>query len=575
MMVPDIPWERVSAVAFAVLIAVGGLGAASVVGGVGAASAAAPTAAEDGAGRTLAEGQDLHLEVDVRWSSDRPDRVEYTYTFTAPDSAEFVLLVEAEVGSVAGFTGTGDGTLVYDGSADTHRVTVVQSVERAAETRDWVYSADSGVLVPPPRLSVAWGEGRNATRANPLAREFENVAIDYGAHAGFREWRRLYVGPYTTYETEHGGETITVYRPALADDGAYERAVRSVAATSDRVPMADGPARATFVVFPVGEGENDAVHTYSDSVYVGFAEGGPENSGIVDSDRAVDSYDNTWAHEYVHFQQGFRTGPETRWLREAQAEYLTATAMHAAGCGDGNLRRWLGVSEETADDVLSNGSTWGTDTPYEKGPAVLGQFAARLHAETGGRTTALDVFRELEDEHVRTHDGFVERVNRTVAADSREVSARYLDRYVTTADSPGDGAIDHPPLERASACLAAYRHVTVTETIHRGDSTTTVPSTPPPTETATPVQTPAQTPPTVASTGVSTPTAPSTATPAEQPAAGGGDLGSGTHGTNWLESLWHLLPRLGLRLSVGPGLLLSVVVGRASGGRAERESNRG
>jgi cell division septation protein DedD len=539
-------WLTAAAVSLAVLALVSTLGA---VPAAGATATAAP-------GPHVAGGQGVDIDVTVQWSANRPDRVRYTYTFDAPSTAAFALVIDEHVDAITGFERAGDGRWVYDGTATEHSVTVTQSVETATSENDWVYSADSGVLVSPPRLSVVQETGGDVRETNPLGRAYENVAVDFGDRSGFRAWERIYVGSYTTYTAEHGGETVTIYRPALAADGRYEAAVRSVLATADHVPMSDPPATAEFVVFPDAEASADAVHTYRGSRYAGYAEGTAEDSSIVDAGRPVDDYGNTWAHEYVHFEQEYRGGTETRWLHEAQAEYLTARSMHAAGCGHGDLRGWLSATGRTSGDVLSDPSTWDGPTQYQKGSAVVAAFDTRLHTRTGGRVTMRDVFAAMEDDAVRTHAAFLKRVNRTVGDPAlNEGNARYLARYVTTADFPGEDAIDHPPMERAPSCLADYQHVTVETTSHGGGTTepsppapmSTLSTTSPPTASVTAPPAPAATttpapmataPPTATTTRAPAPA--STATP---PPAPGADTSDGSR--NWLLDLLENVSTLG------------------------------
>lgn len=510
-------WKSFGSIAVAVLLTISVLGFPTAGG-------AATTGSTVSSG--IASEQDVRIDVAIRWDSATPDRVQYTYSFDANSDSEFVLDIDEHIDSLTGFTKNADGNWEYDSSADTHRVTITQSVSESADHHDWVYSAESGVLVAAPHLTVRWDAGGYVDDENPLKEDYANVNIDYGSHSGFREWERIYVGPYTTYATEHDGETYTIYKPKLADDEPYDRAIRSIVATADRTPMSEAHATVDLVAFPDGEGSNPSVYTYSDSDWAGRAGGEPDGEAIVDSDRPVDDYSNTWAHEFVHLQQGYRDGPETDWFREAQAEYLTATSMHAVGCGDGDLDYFIDADSGTHDDVLSEKGTWSTSTPYEKGLATLSDFAAKLHARTDGQTTIDDVFLQMEDTNVETHDALVDTVNETVGdASLNGENARYLDQYVTTSDYPGDDNIDHPPIDRASSCLGNYQHIDVTETTHE-DGTTTTP-TPEPTATATPeptdtaTSTPEQT---------STPQPDATATPTPDGADGGDE---GNFVTDW------------------------------------------
>lgn len=459
-------WRRLWTVTVAALLVVSSFGVLTV-------GETAATTDESGG---IASEENVALDVRVEWDSETPDRVGYVYSFDASADSSFALRIDEELDAVRGFTENADGYWEYDPSADVHRVTVTQSVNESATHHDWVYSADSGVFVGAPHLDVRWVANGDRYEKNPLEADYANVDVGYGNHSGFRVWERIYVGPYTTYATEHDGQTYTVYRPELADDAGYERAVRSLVATADRTPVSEPPATVDIAVFPTGKEFRTTVHTYSGSEWAGRAGGQSEGDAIVESDSQVDSYNNVWAHEFVHLEQGYDDGSETDWLREAQATYHTAASMHAVGCGNGDLEGYLAADSATRDDTLSDPDTWSSShTPYEKGTATLSDFAARLHAQTGGETTVEDVFRTMEDADVDTHAAFVAHVNETVGNQSlNERNANYLDRYVATGDYSDD--VDHPPMDRASSCLANYQHVGVTVTSYDGDGSTPSPT---------------------------------------------------------------------------------------------------
>lgn len=507
--------QTVISIAVAVALTLGPLGVSTV-----GQSAATESVSSSG----IASEQNVQLDVTVHWDSDVPDRVQYVYSFDASSDSEFVLEIDETIDSISGFTQNGNGNWEYDPNADAHRVTITQSVTESASHHDWVYSSDSGAMVGAPHLTIRWNAGGYITEENPLRDDYSNVAVTFDGHSGFREFRRIYVGPYTTYSTTYDGHTYTIYRPALADgsDSAYEGAARLVASTADFMAIDDGLAHAEFVVFPAGESSNDAVHTYSESSWAGMTYSSAPEAIVKDSSH-YDSYSNVWAHEYVHIEQEFADGAETDWLREAHAEYVTAMNTHRVGCGYGDFQSFLEADGSTQDDTLSDRSTWEPATPYEKGLATLADFSARLHAQTDGRLTATDIFATMEDTEVRTHDAFVRKVNETVNDDaSNTKNARYLDRYATTSDYPGDSNIDHPPVDRASSCLANYQHLEVTKTTYDGGSETT----PTPTATATPTPDATATPtPDSTPTPNSTPTPDSTATPTPTPDSGGGGNG--------------------------------------------------
>lgn len=442
-----------------------GDGVARADGPANATTAPAPDSLADEA---LAPSENVSVDVSVRWSNASPDTVAYELTFTGTPSSEFELVVDEDVESVTGFAQDGDGTWEYDADADAHRIVVRQSVAESASNHDWVYSSDSGVLVGPPGVQVRWVDDGVRYTENPLVHDYANVDVSYGNHSGFREYRRIYVGAHTTYSATHNGSTYTVFVPQLADGDDYERIVRSLASHGDYVPVDDGVAHAEFVVFPDGESSNPNVSTYAASASAARTYSGAPES-IVEDDVRWNSYDNPYAHEYTHIEAEWWGKSKNSWLREAQAEYLTAMNMHRVGCSDGDLDGFLRAEAGTRDDVLSDPSTWRPTTPYEKGVAVTSDFSARLARQSGGATTMTDVFAAMEDRTIDTHGDFLDAVNRTVDdARLNEANRRYLDRYVGSSDYPSDVA--RPPVDRAASCLADYQHVEVTKTVHENGS---------------------------------------------------------------------------------------------------------
>lgn len=339
---------------------------------------------------------------------------------------------DARVLETRGFTRRASGEYVWNGEADSPRLTAVVPVSRDRLGVGEV-SVDTGTwaLVRGPTVSARWRyAGAEPTYRETLVVRGAGVATDELAYLGAHEVR--------TRQTRGGSVRLVVPEAAtLASDP--EAVLATLAAADEDLTVGARPDRVTAFAMP-----DDDVTTAADGTAVG-------DSFWVDASQPADwGHHNLWRHEYVHTRQGYATTDRMAWLDEATACYYAHWLGLAAGDTDPDAFA-SAVARDDSRAVLTEPATWESPlVEYTRGCRVLAALDARIHEASGGERGFADVFRRLNDHDGRvTYDVFT-----TATSDvAGEPMGDWLDAHVasdglpTVPDDPRLYASTHPGVD--------------------------------------------------------------------------------------------------------------------------------
>ena len=368
---------------------------------------------------------ELHVEMELSVAPDNTGTITVEATVRNPDdvvllgidSREAVTVLETE-----GFERRG-GEYRWDGRTDrpsfTYHLAVNESTDAflgagvtAADTGEWA-------ILSPPRAPVSYAPGVTRIRHGQTAVvESYTVAGEGVVTDGF-----VYLGPYRSYETWAGDQTIRLVVPlaaAMADDP--RRVLETLTNASREIRIGGRDETVTGLVAP----------STVDWAISGTATG-PRTFWVRDSAR-VRTAGNVWIHEYVHTRESIATGRSMAWLTEALATYYAAEAsLRQRLIGFDEFRSTLEQGTTHTSVRLANRSTWDYESDYQKGALVLGRLDLRIRAASDGDHTLADAIRRLQ-----RHDGTVdaETFARAVANVSSPGVGEAARRYVTTTATP-------------------------------------------------------------------------------------------------------------------------------------------
>lgn len=303
---------------------------------------------------------------------------------------------------------TGTDGLVADGAgyrleAGRDRGTLTATID-LAETRETALGTvgpggpfrvgDGWAFAPSPRFHVRWTAGGDAVRHLRFGEESTDSAVTVAADADVALGERfVFLGPHAVHTRTVDGQVLRVVVPARTEFGVgVDRSEQLLGAVQNQTGTRADGAITAFVL--------------------------PEQvrSGGASSGRDVwvraDAGEVTVAHEFVHASLTLRTTAETRWLREASAEYL---AYRVAGQAESVES--LGETGRGTDATLADPTTWDSwRVPYEHGAATLAELDDRLRNASDGRVTVGGLFGRLSaasrsvDAPSLTHELFVQAV---------------------------------------------------------------------------------------------------------------------------------------------------------------------
>ncbi|MFB6078030.1 MAG: hypothetical protein ABEJ80_03510 [Halarchaeum sp.] len=417
------------AVAAAALVVVAALASGAAVGGAGASSASDITRTVS---LSLTPGTPGEIGVTSRY--DVPDRVT-SLTVTVPETVTVV--------STRGFSRTSDG-YEWDGGTGTPTLSMTSAVNQTyggSRALDGLHATlPAGVAAGSNASAAADGTGYQFVDVGPWAiapiPQFSTRWVYRGADVGIDRRVRVdgegvvgdsmaYLGPSRTYTREANGQTFRLVVPgATSLTESPDAILNALAAASDALRVGNRDPRVTVVAAPTGVGWGPA----------GIEYGGSD--AWVRADRRLDVAADVWVHEYVHTRQDYETARDARWLVEASAEYYAGRLTLDAGrISYRDLRTYLshGTTDQYANAVLADPSTWDGPANYYKGALVASELDRRVRLGSDHAASFDDVFAALNDASGTVSDADV----RAAVADAGGASARDAEaRYVTTRAVP-------------------------------------------------------------------------------------------------------------------------------------------
>lgn len=402
-----------------------------------AATAGAPAAVSTSTGTVATASQsDIVRNLELQLTPDDPGHVRAVVTYDLPDSLTALRVYPddfAALQSADGFTRE-NGHLAWDGSTGSPRLVFRVAVNRTLETtraidgqrgpagpsgsatataaRSGYSFVDTGswAIVPVPQYRTEW-EWRGTGR----------VGLDRRASvagSGATGGEMAYLGEYTAYTASGHDQRLRLVVPTAASMRESPDAVlRALLNASASLRAGARDEEVFFVAAPTGVQWGPA----------GLEYGGSDSWVVADS--RLDSASNVWFHEYVHTRQDYRPTTQTRWTTEAIAEYyaayLTLQQERIRFDAFSDLLQ-RGSTDQYADDVLVDPSTWSAGTPYYKGGLVFGGVDRRTRVATDSRHTAMDVFARMNRDTDRvTAEEFYGMVGEVGGDEVREFAVRY------------------------------------------------------------------------------------------------------------------------------------------------------
>lgn len=236
---------------------------------------------------------------------------------------------------------------------------------------------DGWALATEPYNDVSWTYSGNEIE---LKKE-QSVAVEgYASGNGY-----VFIGEHEVYEAESEDENIKLVVPKVADPASSPQTILSnLIRASNTLNIGAESDTVTAFVFPGHKKKPVAGQATADSFFVG---------GNLDISSSV------WYHEYVHTRQDFGTEKDTRWLREASADYFGHVLQLNLGHIEyGKFHSQMYETRSTG--TLSEPETWTVIrgyslSDYEKGRQALAATNQKLRKSSDGDTTISDVFRRL------------------------------------------------------------------------------------------------------------------------------------------------------------------------------------
>ncbi|MFB6110624.1 MAG: hypothetical protein ABEJ60_07110 [Halodesulfurarchaeum sp.] len=403
-----------------------------LIGSVAVGPVAAGTGGDDPGGASvepLRNGAQIVRTMTLSLTPSVPGSIEARLAFAIPDQVvelKSSIPARATVIEATGFTPDGTGNYTWDGGTPSPSVTVSIAVNRTGASHrsfpgaggaSGLLFADTGdwAVLPVP-TAAAWWTDVGADRPG-----FRSRTVLSGEGVAGR--RMAFLGAHTTSTRRIGDQRVRLVVPAAASMAVDPAAVLdSLSAAGTSLPAS-----------PVTETVLIAAPTSVDWGPSGLA---ARTDAWVRADQSLAVPGNVWIHEFVHLRQDFETTAETRWLREAMAEYNAAQLSFARGRIDfetlsTHLNR--GTRSRYAETVLSRPGTWAPLANYAKGALVYGTLDYRIRQRTDRRYSARHLFEAMNRhpdaiDHAFLHE-HLERIGGT------ELAAAFHG-YVTTASGP-------------------------------------------------------------------------------------------------------------------------------------------
>ena len=360
-----------------------------------------------------------------------PGTVEVTLSYRIPDDvtelevrSRFLSDDDVDVASVDGFDRRSVRRFVWDESTDAPTITLTVGVgtdsfgddDVGVETDDWAFT-----YLPDPYVN--WRYRGDA----PAFETTHTVATEGHATNAFGV-----AGNVSRRTRTAGDANLTLVVPDDARlQSSFEELVELYRVGGRELQAGFSYENATVFVLParVFERRSPVGTAVAHSVWV------------QDEYSAIETVENTPAHEYVHTRMGTFRASTGRWLTEASAEYYGAVLSMNTETGNWtSFRASLEVDRESVrESSLARPRSW-TDAyvPYSKGSRVLAALDAEIRDRTDGEKSFQDVlaYRFEDDAPYGNLDTYEDLGDAVVAVTDDPGMRDWLDRYVAGNEVP-------------------------------------------------------------------------------------------------------------------------------------------
>jgi hypothetical protein len=422
----------VVAVVAAPLASVGATGSATATAPVDATrqptdAARQPTDALDGlatAGPDASQSESITVEYALRRLPERPGTVSITATAAVPDDVTALNMSfhpATTVESTDGFDER-DGVYHWDGETESPTVSYTAPVNETTafgtyntvDTGEWALLGLTGL-----DARIGW----RFRGTNPGVTETFRTA---DGERGVVGQRVAYLGEYEIYERNGAASGVRLVVPGPANLTAdREGAVESLLSAQSSYPVGTPETLTTFVAPAPITG--------------GWAPSGGVPEMVVGASEEAGGDNNAWLHEFVHTRQEYDTARGMAWLDEASAEFYGRVLSFRQGRTDYGSVRALATTGEYREVDLTDYDAWSESNPsaeYLKGGRVVALLNARIHRNTGGNRSFVDVMRRL--------NGIEDTVDyRTFVETTSDVAGEDLSSLITE-NVVGDGDDEAP-----------------------------------------------------------------------------------------------------------------------------------